>query len=277
MTYAQWEETVRTKVNSSWNLHRLLPRNMTFFILTSSLAGIYGLPSQSNYAAGSSFLDALARMRASNEGYGTTVSLDLGWMESIGIISERADYRRIRERTRDMQPISTDDFIAVLEHYCDPALPQPSPEQSQVLLGTSTPADSLARGDQPPSHLRVPLFSPFFNVVRSPSSTSETQNADKDAAAVAVENFMNATNVNDRTNAVVQLLKHYLVTALGVQPENVDLHRSLADCGVDSLMAIELRNVFWQRMRVSVAVFEILGAGDIQDLGRLVAKRRLES
>lgn len=38
MTYAQWDLTVRSKVQTSLNLHRLLPDNLDFFILLSSLA-----------------------------------------------------------------------------------------------------------------------------------------------------------------------------------------------------------------------------------------------
>ncbi|KAF1950261.1 KR-domain-containing protein [Byssothecium circinans] len=259
MTHAQWAETIRTKVYSSWNLHRLLPHDMDFFILMSSLAGIYGLPSQSNYAAGSSFLDALASMRATQEGFGTTVSLDLGWMQSIGIIAERAEYRRIGERTRDMVTIRTGNLLALLEHYCDPMLPRPTPEQSQILIGLSTPADSHARSEVRPSHLQVPLFAPF-DIVRSSKATRQTSGEDNDDNDDAVQRFWQANDVQGRSEAVVQILKSKLVVALGVQPEDIDLGIGLADHGVDSLMAIELRNLFWQSLQVSVAVFEIMGA-----------------
>lgn len=38
MTFAQWDLTIRSKVQTSVNLHRLLPDNLDFFILLSSLA-----------------------------------------------------------------------------------------------------------------------------------------------------------------------------------------------------------------------------------------------
>ena len=36
----------------SWNLHELMPRDLDFFIMLSSLAGILGNRGQSNYRAG---------------------------------------------------------------------------------------------------------------------------------------------------------------------------------------------------------------------------------
>ena len=51
MTHAQWSKTIRCKVNASWNLHQLLPSDLDFFLLLSSIVGIYGSPGQANYAA----------------------------------------------------------------------------------------------------------------------------------------------------------------------------------------------------------------------------------
>lgn len=270
MTHEQWTQTVQTKVDASWNLHKLLPKDMDFFILTSSICGIYGNPTQSNYAAGSSFLDALARKRTIENASCTSVSLDLGWMQSIGIIAEHADYHRVRERTRDMVPIHTEDLLAVLEHYCDPNLPPLAPEDSQLLIGISTPVDSRARGLVPPSHLQSPLFAPF-DVVRphasAPAATSSSSNKD------AIQAFWQTTDIKSRSAAVVRVLEHKLVHALGVKAEDLNVRKSFADYGVDSLMAIELRNLVWRDFRVSVAVFELMDGKDIVSIGDYIAKK----
>ncbi|KAJ8130428.1 hypothetical protein O1611_g3200 [Lasiodiplodia mahajangana] len=89
MSHAQWEVTIRSKVDTSWNLHQLLPPGtLDFFILLSSLSGLYGSIAQSNYAAGCTFQDALAQYRsgicADNNDDEANVSLDIGWMRNIG-------------------------------------------------------------------------------------------------------------------------------------------------------------------------------------------------
>lgn len=71
MSLAQWEQTSCSKIESSWNLHTLLPE-LDFFILLSSVSGVVGNPGQSNYAAGCTFQDALARHR--NQGGQKAVS-----------------------------------------------------------------------------------------------------------------------------------------------------------------------------------------------------------
>ncbi|KAH7413553.1 hypothetical protein DE146DRAFT_626698 [Phaeosphaeria sp. MPI-PUGE-AT-0046c] len=271
MTHKQWTQTIQTKIESSWNLHKLLPKDLDFFILTSSLCGIYGSLTQCNYAAGSSFLDALARLRTIQNDSCTSVSLDIGWMQSIGTIAEHSDYHRVRERVRDMMPIHTEDLLAILEHYCDPSLPPLAPEDSQVLIGISTPEDIRASGMNPPSHLQTPLFAPF-DVVRPHASvvpTATSSSSYKDA----LQAFWQATDIKSKSAAVVRVLEHKLVHALGVQSEDLNVRKSFADYGVDSLMAIELRNLVWRDFRVSVAVFELMDGKDIISIGDYIAKK----
>ena len=52
MTHEQFQGVISPKVQGSWNLHHLLPKDMDFFILLSSSAGIAGSRGQGNYAAG---------------------------------------------------------------------------------------------------------------------------------------------------------------------------------------------------------------------------------
>ena len=51
------------RIRGSWNLHSLFPTGLEFFILLSSMSGIAGFPTQSNYAAANTYQDALARFR----------------------------------------------------------------------------------------------------------------------------------------------------------------------------------------------------------------------
>ena len=273
MTHAQWTQTIQAKVNSSWNLHRLLPRKMDFFILISSLSGIYGLPSQSNYAAGNTFLDSLARMRSAQGRYGTSVALDLGYMQTIGIVAENPDQRRLRESVRDMEPIQTKDFLAMLEHYCDPDLPSLGPDESQILIGLTTPADYRARGQEPLARVRSPLFAPF-DVVRPHCLNANTRSSHNHEDVAQL--FKQAPDTKARTTVVINAFKNKLSHALGVLAEDIDPGRSLSDYGVDSLMAVELRNMVWRDFGANVAVFEILGERDILGAAGLVVKKAAE-
>jgi NAD(P)-dependent dehydrogenase (short-subunit alcohol dehydrogenase family) len=52
MTASDFQAAVRPKVNVTRNMHRLLPKDLDFFICMSSVAGIVGSRGQGNYNAG---------------------------------------------------------------------------------------------------------------------------------------------------------------------------------------------------------------------------------
>lgn len=158
MTHSQWSLNIQSKVHTSWNFLQLLPKDMDFFILLSSLMGVYSNPSQSNYAAGCVFQDTLARLRSA-QGMRASVSLDIGYMRSAGYVARRStESQAVRANTRRLAPTETDELLGILGCYCDPALPPLDETRSQLLVGARTARDYAARGDEPmPATLR-PLF-----------------------------------------------------------------------------------------------------------------------
>lgn len=83
MTYEDWVAATRPKMQGSWNLHELLPKDLDFFVLLSSSAGVIGARGQANYNAGNGFQDALAQHRQSR-GL-AAVALDLGPILGAGV------------------------------------------------------------------------------------------------------------------------------------------------------------------------------------------------
>ncbi|KAJ4402716.1 hypothetical protein N0V82_010748 [Gnomoniopsis sp. IMI 355080] len=270
MTFAQWSTTIRSKINSSWNLHRLLPSDMQFFILLSSLAGIYGSPGQANYAAGCAFQDALARYRTA-EGHRGSVSFNLGWMRSIGIIAETEEYRLNQQNARAMKKVEDADLFALLDHFCDPFLPPIDIERTQVLVGAITQAEFASRDQVPTQLLDRPLFSSFA----APHLRSLNQNSAADEAAHdhPGARFRLAKTQPERIQILVMAMKSKLARSLSVTEEDVDPRRTLSDYGTDSLMAVELRNWFRNDFNASIAVFEIMDGSSISAIAKLVVER----
>ncbi|RYP64365.1 hypothetical protein DL771_008810 [Monosporascus sp. 5C6A] len=275
MTYTQWELTMQSKVDSSWNLHQQLPRDMDFFILLSSLSGIYGSLAQGNYAAGCTFQDALAQYRTVQGVGKKSVSLDLGWMRDVGIVAEREDYRRNRANARDMNPVESADLIALLDFYCDPILPLPEGgcgKKSQLLVGAVTPVDIRNRGGSPAQFETRPLFAGY--AVAAATAGRNTQSPHKpgidEHPAVL---FQQAVGAKARAGVVVAALVKRLAHALGVAAVDIDEQRPLSEYGVDSLMAVELRNWMRHDFGAAVAVFEIMdGGASIRAVAELVLK-----
>jgi NADP-dependent 3-hydroxy acid dehydrogenase YdfG len=83
MTPEQWTLSVNPKAAGAWNLHEILPKDLDFFVMLSSSSGIAGTRGQANYAAGNTFLDALAHYRVSR-GL-KAVSIDIGPVLGAGV------------------------------------------------------------------------------------------------------------------------------------------------------------------------------------------------
>ncbi|KAI6080113.1 hypothetical protein F4821DRAFT_87865 [Hypoxylon rubiginosum] len=265
MTYAQWDLTMKSKVDSARNLHELLPNDLDFFILLSSLNGVCGALAQSNYAAGCSFQDALARYRIAHGQKG--ISIDIGWMRNVGIVSETQAYQHQRQSRDDMQKIDDTELLALLTMLCDPSAPLPSRTGSQVLFGLRTPADFLVKGQTPPSLLTRPLFAAFSHII------NEAKSAPKDAGVNLTAAFQEATDTDNRTQIIIQALTQKLARSMAISSGDVELNKPLSSYGVDSLMAVELRNWISRDFQAAVTIFDIMGNMPISAIGDLVVAK----
>lgn len=254
MTYNDWNKALSPKVDGSWNLHRLLPSGLDFFIMLSSVVGIHGSAGQSNYAAGGTYQDSLARHRISKGE--KAITLDLGWMVSDGIIAESDFLTKTFETSGIMMPIDSAEYLALLDYYCNPAREIATPSSSQMMVGLETPAGLAANGTDVPALLQRPMFRYMHGM-----GIDETMSADGAADKTANWSvaFANASSLAEANEAVVEGLTHKLSKALSIQPVDIDTSRPLHSYGVDSLLAVELRSWFAKEFKSDVAVFEIMG------------------
>ncbi|UKZ46287.1 Type I Iterative PKS [Trichoderma virens] len=270
MTFAQWDLTMRSKKQTSWNLHRFLPKDLDFFIMLSSLAGVVGQIASANYSAGCSFQDALVRQRLA-QGQ-AALSLDIGWMRNIGIVAETGVYQKQRGSFDDMKQIDGADLLATLSLYCDPASPQSaivSQASGQVLFGLKTPIDNLSRGRNLPQLMDRPFFAPFSFIASSNAATSANANQE---AAVGVR-FRQASDAGDRTKIVLGALAARLARAMSISSADVELNKSLSHYGVDSLMSVDLRNWIGRELGAFLTAFDIMGGASIAKIADMIVQR----
>ena len=279
MTFDDWSISIRSKVDSTWNLHTLLPPDLNFFIMLSSVAGIAGSPSQANYAAGNTFQDALATHRLSL-GLKAT-SIDLGVMGEVGIVAENEIYARSKEAAADLATIKEREFLALLDYYCDPHLvvdDDHKPWNRQPIIGLVTPGQFRAKGMELPDWIERPMFSSLPQDERSATDAAASSGSGQEGGAARdfAGEFLAAETRAQAEEIMTAALLQKLSKALAVAKENIDVGRPLHAYGVDSLLAIELRNWFAKLFHADVAVFDITGQRSIEALiGYTVEKREL--
>ncbi|KAK8108732.1 polyketide synthase [Apiospora sp. TS-2023a] len=81
MTLEDYCTAVKPKVDASWNLHDVLPKeDLDFFVLMLSISTVWGNRGQANYNIGNAFQDALAR-HSVRHGWRALAGLEpCGWM-----------------------------------------------------------------------------------------------------------------------------------------------------------------------------------------------------
>ena len=264
MSYADWSDVVRCKTVGSWNLHTILPKSLDFFVLLSSASGIAGLRGQANYNAGNVYEDALARYRVAR-GY-KAVSLDLGAMVDDGLLAERPELLNRVLAYGALEGITRERFFGILDYYCDPALPILTPSESQIILG-------IGKGGGPGLDSidlsRQPMLQQL--VLQSSNQTATDNTSDTKTSRdlfSAAPSLIEAGNIV--ITALIQKLSKSLTT---LKSDDVNTHKPIQSYGVDSLLAVELRNWIVKEFRADVAVFEIQGGSTFSTLGMVVAGR----
>lgn len=272
MSPDDWNACIAPKVQGSWNLHTLLPKGLQFFILLASVSGVVGNGGQANYAAGNAYQDALARCRVAQGEKAT--ALDIGALLSEGVLAENDSVLNRSIRTGIVPPMSHAALFALLDQYCDPGCKTPLSElKCQSMTGIETPANIQAMGMEAPYWIHQPLFRHLHqirpSIGLSPSSGTTTSNLRHDFES----SFAAVSSLAEAGAILSEALSQKLSKILGVPVERIDPSRPMGSYGVDSLVAVELRNWLAREVSAEVAIFEILGEPSIASLAVAVAGR----
>lgn len=253
MEYDSYVEALHPKVQGTWNLHKhFLDIPLDFFIMLSSAAGIEGNPGQANYAAGSTFLDAIARFRASRRMPGVT--LDLGAIQDVGYVSENPD---LAYRLEKLGHVFTreDEMLAMVESaILDPIR---EVQSSQVISGFSS---ALVSSD--------PKFSQFRHAVAAASGGAKSGAV---VQSTLSDQLVAAKSMPDIIDIICKALVGKLSHDFMISDSDIDVNGSLASYGVDSLVAVELRNWVARQMKADISIFDVLQSKSLMILATKIA------
>ncbi|KAK3302901.1 putative polyketide synthase [Chaetomium strumarium] len=285
MSHADWTAPLGPKIDGSWNLHAQLPRNLDFFILFSSIAGIVGSQAQANYAAGNTFQDELARYRVAQLGE-RAVSVNLSLVQGDGFAAEHPELAQQFVMTKHVVEMSQNEMLGLLDHLCGPEAAAATEEGNlppQIVMGLDLPAHARARGLDPPGWMQEPMFANLHQLEMDAPEGEDGDDQGDDRqkkgqggqGADLLTRVREAPGVGEAAQIVSDALVNKLCKVLARAPESFDRGQPLHVYGVDSLVAVELRNWFLQGLKVDVAVFEILGGSTCETIGRGVAEKVL--
>ncbi|KAK4194563.1 hypothetical protein QBC40DRAFT_319083 [Triangularia verruculosa] len=284
---SRWSDGLSAKVQGTKNLHdATLSMPLDFFVMTTSALSVYAFATQGAYTAANNFQDAFARYRrglglpASTASFslikevtevGTNdLTVDLFERNKTLTITESQFLTMFELAFLDNKTESTNGSSATwfghdgdplsaanLHTYLDPAAMMSKKRHDSTASSQATPKWY--------TDARVSLMMrAFLDAQRHDSSSAEaaldTEGSKNTPASIRRE-FEAAVAGGERAKTVEFLeaaITEVVADMLFVDVEGIDPAKSVADLGVDSLIAAELRSWFLQALGTNISMLDLL-------------------
>jgi acyl transferase domain-containing protein/acyl carrier protein len=250
---------LRPKMLGGWLLHRLLRKApLDFFVVFSSAGSLMGQPGQGNYAAANAFLDALAHHR---KDLGLpALSINWGAWAELGF-AETAGGRSLTSRLallgiRSMQPERALEAMGRL-------IREGTPQAAAIPVDWSKYREFYPSGTVPA----------FLSELADEAATTPSQAVRR----VEMRDAILDADPGQRLQLLQTSLSKQVARVLGLSPSQLDIQQPLTNLGLDSLMAVELKNRISTDLGVNVPMVKFLQGFSVaqaatQLLGQLIAE-----
>ncbi|WP_287276156.1 MULTISPECIES: SDR family NAD(P)-dependent oxidoreductase, partial [unclassified Okeania] len=247
MELSQLESILRPKVIGGWLLHELTQNlELDFFVNFSSIASVWGSKAQAHYAAANNFLDGLTYYRQSLglptysinwgpwSGGGMAVGEAMNWLNQMGV-----------------KPLDPEKAIAALEK----------------VLTSNNPQTVVA-------DINWDLFKDLYEIG---GKRSFLQEISLDSEATGGEQIsgrkselleqLHQAPESERNEILIEQLQNDVAKIIGLSKSKLpDPELGFFKMGMDSLMAVELRNLLSSTFNSSISTATLFEKSNIKDL-----------
>jgi acyl transferase domain-containing protein/acyl carrier protein len=244
-TPARFARVLGPKVWGAWNLHHLTAgMPLDFFVIYASVAGLLGSAGQANHAAANAFLDALAHHRQA-QGL-PSLAIDWGAWSQVGAAARREESLRLQA---GMGVIDPKRGLEILDYlFAANSAPNSAPGAAQVGV---LPVEWSAFAQSQHSAGLSPFLARF---------QGESQPAPKQSAQASFLDGLAKAEPDKQVPLLMAHLQSQVAHILGhPTPAAIGTGQAFVELGMDSLMAVELRNRLQQSLACrlpSTLVFE---------------------
>ena len=245
ISWANCEEVATAKIAGAWNLLRSsMPRGVERIILFSSISSLFAPPGQAAYAMANEFLDAL-----SQSCWPRVLAIDWGPWREIGMAARGGSGKAERY---GIEPFSARE---ALNHF-------------EALLSSSLEGRIVAM------HANPARFQRAFALLGRPRWLEQlgASECEINAGPTLMEELAILPAEDGRVR-----LREYLVSVavrtLDLPGTAIDPDRPLQEMGLDSMMAVELRNEVQQALGVDIAATTLFDYPTIHRLAAHLEKK----
>jgi acyl transferase domain-containing protein/acyl carrier protein len=247
----------RAKVDGTWFLHQALRETvLDFFIMFSSASAVLSSPRLGPYAASNAFLDAMAEYR--NKAGLSALSVNWGIWTGIGMAGNSNESSARTLADRGLDGMKAEDGLACLERLM-------TETAAQVCV---LPLDWKKWHKLYPAYMAKPFFSDLIkeNLPDSPAAGSfEPTNEFLEHLKEAPESV--------RLDMVREFVQKVAVGILGFPVgSRLDPLQPLNELGMDSLMAVELRNSIATAIAQTLPATLLFNYPAVEDITTYIAR-----
>ncbi|MET9565792.1 type I polyketide synthase [Streptomyces tauricus] len=291
MSGTEMDRVLAAKVSGAWNLHRMLSEeSVDAFVLFSSGSALLSSPMLGGYAAGNAFLDGLAHHRHA-QGLPATV-VNWGFWDSVGMVARKEEEDERTLLPQGMASFSPADGLALLGRILTEGrvqtavLPADWPAWARAYPSAATAPllQHLIGGDRPgqqaparEERIVEPATPPQ---VAEPAVQHQAASAPAPVASADVPEPVAAAQPAPQAPAsgqtvpsteLLDFLKQEVAVVMGLRAERVNVSRPLNRLGMDSLMAVELRNRIERRYQIKLPMVQLLKDGTVTTVAQALA------
>jgi myxalamid-type polyketide synthase MxaE and MxaD len=221
---------------------------LDFFVLFSSVSTLLGMPGQGNYSAANAFLDALAHYRKMR-GL-SALSINWGAWGEVGMVAQPEMSRLLAQQ--GIQSFTPERGLEALARlmWQDPA------QAGVMLVNWQQWFESHPVARQ--SSLLADLSRRFSVALPKQSAAVKERKLNREALLAA--------EFSERQGLVERFLSEQVAGVLGHSPSGLDVNRPLDKLGLDSLMAVQLKNRIESELGVVVPVVKFLQGPTVSQL-----------
>ncbi|NER48931.1 MAG: type I polyketide synthase, partial [Symploca sp. SIO1A3] len=253
LSWQQFTKVMAPKVQGTWYLHQLTQNlSLDFFVCFSSMAAMLGNPGQGNYAAANAFMDAIAHYR---RGMGLPgLSINWGAWASAGMAASLDSPNQKRLESSGISAIE--------------------PKQGMQALGLLLSGSSSQVGVLPINWSKFVQQLPnqqkplFLEALTSAVVETETKNEQ-------LLQQLKAASPEEGEKFLIDYLKIKISGLLGMNDSQIKIDQPLTSMGLDSLVAVELRNLVQREIKFDLPMERIIEGISIVEIADLLVEKIL--